>query len=237
MLRDVILVVFRLTHALQVLTKITRAFSTHYVRAAHVFQLRSSSTDSFKNPRGIRGYQLLGGGDFTTWKIAGNLGGESWPDKVRGPMNEGGLWFERVGAHLPGNDASSWTANCTPYTGITAAGIRAYRTSFDLDFPANADVPLSLRFTRTTTSNYRSVFYINGWQFGRFFSNYGPQTVFPIPEGILNHRGTNVLIVTIWSLDAAGAKIAAMDLASSAIIDSSKEIVTPVLSPTFAQLR
>jgi hypothetical protein len=58
--------------------------------------------DLFKNPRGIRGYELLGGGDFDTWKIAGNYGGEDYPDRVRGGLNEGGLWAEREGAVLPG---------------------------------------------------------------------------------------------------------------------------------------
>lgn len=50
-----------------------------------------------QTPRGIRGYQLLGGVDFDQWKIQGNLGGEDFPDKVRGPLNEGGLFVEREG--------------------------------------------------------------------------------------------------------------------------------------------
>ena len=54
-----------------------------------------------QTPRGIRGYRLLGGGDFDAWKIQGNLGGEDYPDKVRGPLNEGGLFVERAGLFLP----------------------------------------------------------------------------------------------------------------------------------------
>ena len=50
-----------------------------------------------QTPRGIRGYELLGDVDFDTWKIQGNLGGEDFPDKVRGPLNEGGLFVEREG--------------------------------------------------------------------------------------------------------------------------------------------
>lgn len=53
--------------------------------------------DSFKTPRGIRGYELLGGIDFDHWKVQGNSGGEDFPDKVRGPLNEGGLFVERQG--------------------------------------------------------------------------------------------------------------------------------------------
>jgi len=44
--------------------------------------------------------------------------------------------------------------------------------------------------------------------------------------------------VTIWSLDAGGAKIAAMDLISTAVVDSSKGYIDElVLSPTYAELR
>lgn len=35
------------------------------------------------------------------WKVAGTLGGEDYPDKVRGPYNEGGLWVERSGMYYP----------------------------------------------------------------------------------------------------------------------------------------
>lgn len=55
--------------------------------------------DTFKTPRGIRGYELLGGGDFDLWRVQGNLGGEDFPDTVRGPLNEGGLSVERDGAY------------------------------------------------------------------------------------------------------------------------------------------
>lgn len=54
------------------------------------------ANDAFKHPRGIRGY-TLSGTDFSSWKIAGNYGGEDIPDTVRGNLNEGGLWAEREG--------------------------------------------------------------------------------------------------------------------------------------------
>jgi hypothetical protein len=125
--------------------------------------------------------------DFTHWKIQGNLGGEDFPDKVRGPLNEGGLFVERQGAHLPGFSVSSSTGwasskSCTPYTGISKAGIQAYRTNFDLNIPENMDVPIALKFERTPSSSYRSVVYINGWQFGRFSSKDGPQETFAVSD-------------------------------------------------------
>lgn len=142
-------------------------------------------TQHLKNPRGIRGYTLLGGGDFTTWKLAGNLGGEDYPDKVRGGLNEGGFWAERSGpstvrlarhparltvssgAILPGFNDGSWKAS-SPLDGITKPGVQVYRTKFNLDVPAGIDAPLALKFTQTLGSNYRSVIYVNGWNVSRY---------------------------------------------------------------------
>ncbi|KIJ39023.1 hypothetical protein M422DRAFT_258178, partial [Sphaerobolus stellatus SS14] len=198
--------------------------------------------DEHKTPRGIRGYKLLGGGDFDTWKIIGNFGGESGPDKVRGNLNEGGLFVEREGAHLPGFSTKSWAsgASCNPLTtGLSAAGIKAFRSSFNLNLPVGSDIPLALNFTRIPTSRHRSVIFINGWQFGRFSSADGPQTLFPLPDGILNSRGNNELLITLWSLDAQGAKFADVELVSTAVVQSSKTPIPGgvVTSPTFQQLR
>jgi hypothetical protein len=48
-------------------------------------------------------------------------------------LNEGGLYAERIGAHLPGFDDSEW-ADGTPLSGggISEAGVNFYRTTFDL---------------------------------------------------------------------------------------------------------
>ncbi|KAF8320898.1 glycoside hydrolase family 35 protein [Clavulina sp. PMI_390] len=208
----------------------------------------SGTNDGFKHPRGVRGY-TLNGTDFTTWKVAGNYLGENFPDKVRGPLNEGGLWAERVGAHLPGYPATGWqssksTKSCSPFAGISSSGATAYRTKFTLNIPTDADVPVALKFTPTTdaatntTSNYRAMIYINGWQFGRYSDNFGPQRIFPLPEGILNHRGENELLVTLWSLDPQGAKIAGLELITTAVVQSGKGSVPGIVtSPTYSELR
>lgn len=64
-----------------------------------------------QNPRGILGAQLLGANntklDFDVWKIQGNAGGQKNIDPVRGPLNEGGLYGERLGWHLNGFDTST----------------------------------------------------------------------------------------------------------------------------------
>jgi hypothetical protein len=90
----------------------------------------------------------------------------------------------KTGAHLPGFPDSYWeqssSSACTPYAGIGKAGISAYRTSFELDLPTDVDIPVALKFERTPESSYRSVVYVNGWQFGRFNSKDGPQVLFPV---------------------------------------------------------
>ncbi|KAJ6608888.1 putative beta-galactosidase, partial [Mycena sp. CBHHK59/15] len=194
--------------------------------------------DEHKTPRGIRGYKLLSTSDFTEWRVAGNLGGENAPDYVRGPYNEGGWWFERVGAHLPGYDASAWNQSCTPYQGSLKAGVIAYRTTFDLDLPMGADIPLAFDFALDTVAPYRTLIYVNGWQFGRFISSLGPQISYPIPEGILNHHGKNEVLISLWALNASGAKLSTLELNKRISLTSSKlATVAIVPAPGWAELR
>ena len=126
-----------------------------------------------KTPRGILLYSLSGhAATDISWKITGNLGGENYIDKTRGPLNEGGLYAERQGYHLPDPPSSDWAAS-KPTDGISSAGVGFYITNFDLDLPAGYDVPLSFQFTNTTTNgtavaNYRSQLYVNGYQFGKY---------------------------------------------------------------------
>lgn len=51
-------------------------------------------------------------------------------------------------------------------------------------------------------------------------NNIGPQTSFPVPEGILNYRGINYLALSLWALDAKGATIPDLKLVASAVIQS-----------------
>ena len=147
-----------------------------------------------KNPRGITGYNLAGHpATDVTWKITGNLNGLNYEDKVRGPLNEGGLWAERHGYHLPGSPISSWAASKGPTEGITKAGVAWYAARFKLDLPTGWSYPLSVTFTNASSSSapggsataYRSIVYVNGYQFGKYSNNVGPQTSFPVHQGIL----------------------------------------------------
>ncbi|KIJ54226.1 glycoside hydrolase family 35 protein [Sphaerobolus stellatus SS14] len=183
-----------------------------------------TSTNSGKEPRGIRGYAILGGNTtFTTWKLQGNLGGGSNnPDKFRGYLNEGGLYAERIGAHLPEFDDSLWEDG-DPLEGIKSPGVNFYRTTFSLNSTdLSNDTPIRLAITPSPiTSNFRVQIYINGWQVGKYINNIGPQTIFVLPSGLLRRFSANTLAISLWSLDASGASIGALDLISDGIFRSS----------------
>jgi hypothetical protein len=109
-------------------------------------------SDGTKNPRGILNYALSSCDQSTIrWKLTGNLGGEKYVDKVRGPLNEGGLYAERQGFTQPYPPNRDW-ASGNPMKGIDSAGIAFYQASFELSIPRNYDVPLSFYFGNTTIS-------------------------------------------------------------------------------------
>ena len=117
--------------------------------------------DQMKIPRGVLSYSFSSRRPFDIlWNITGNLGGEDCVDKTRGPLNEGGLYAERQGYHLPEPPSSNWSRG-KPTDGLTSAGVRLYTTSFYLDMPYGYDIPLSFQFQNSTSndanvSNYRA---------------------------------------------------------------------------------
>ncbi|KAI1091381.1 glycoside hydrolase family 35 protein [Rostrohypoxylon terebratum] len=168
-------------------------------------------TDAIKAPMGIINFDLAGHTQSDVkWKLTGNLGGESYLDLARGPRNEGAMFAERQGYHQPSPPSQDWEISNPIIDGIKSAGIGFFTTTFDLNIPIGYDVPLSFVFANastTSSSNYRCQLFVNGWQFGKYVANLGPQTTFPVPEGILNHNGTNTVALTLWSLDEGGAKL------------------------------
>jgi len=42
---------------------------------------------------------------------------------------------------------------------------------------------------------------VNGWMMGKRIGNLGPQTKFPVHEGILDYQGHNTLALVLWSMD------------------------------------
>ncbi|PSK34590.1 hypothetical protein B9Z65_8916 [Elsinoe australis] len=180
---------------------------------------QTSTAQGVANPRGLLGASLSSGGTFKSWKLQGNAGGAQGAydlDPVRAPMNEGGLFAERLGWHLPGFDPAtnlpegknvSFASGSPVADGVTGSGVRYFFTDVELDLPEGHDVPLAVELTAPKTVKARCQLFINGYQYGKFVPHIGPQTLFPVPEGILNHRGKNRLGLSVWAQTEEGAKL------------------------------
>ncbi|KAE8555102.1 hypothetical protein EYB25_003650 [Talaromyces marneffei] len=167
-------------------------------------------TDSMKTPRGILDYELYNHNQSDiSWKITGNLGGEDYADLTRGPLNEGGLYAERQGWHQPSPPSSDWEIS-SPLDGLKQAGVGFYSTSFTLNLPEGYDIPLF--FTFSAKGSCRVQLYVNGYQYGVYVPQLGPQTKFPVPQGILNYQGENWIAITLWAQDRSGAKLESFEL-------------------------
>ncbi|KAF6747875.1 glycoside hydrolase family 35 protein [Ephemerocybe angulata] len=157
--------------------------------------------DTSKSPRGIRGFQL-DTGEFGDWKVQGKVGGyKDFPDKVRGILNEGGLFGERAGWHLPGFPTEGWEERDLA-SGLPnkTAGIGFFVTNFTLDVPTGLDVMFSFDFEQELGQPYRAFLFVNGWMMGKRIANLGPQSKFPVHEGILNYHGENTVAVGLWTM-------------------------------------
>ncbi|KAH8650698.1 beta-galactosidase [Ilyonectria robusta] len=191
-----------------------------------------------KIARGIIAYDLQGveAADIT-WKLTGNLGGEAYYDKWRGPLNEGGLFVERMGYTAPSPPLiDAGFKSRSPFKSTGGPGVWYYTTKFNLDLPSDKwDIPLHFAFENQTETlgHYRSLLYVNGWQFGRYLSNVGPQSTFPVPEGILNYNGENWIGLTVWALDKEGAEVPSLKLQASTPLYTSRQPVALVDSPPF----
>ncbi|EAL88520.1 hypothetical protein KXW98_002339 [Aspergillus fumigatus] len=165
-----------------------------------------------QNPRGILGATLIGGGNFTSWRIQGNAGGEKNIDPVRGPMNEGGLYGERMGWHLPGYKVPKSASKSSPLDGVSGAEGRFYTTTFKLKLDKDLDVPIGLQLGAPEGTKAVVQVFMNGYQFGHYLPHTGPQSLFPFPPGVINNRGENTLAISMWALTDAGAKLDKVEL-------------------------
>ncbi|POR33267.1 Beta-galactosidase [Tolypocladium paradoxum] len=204
----------------------------------------NSGFDNMKSPRGIIDYALLSANGSATatpispWKLTGNLGGESYADRFRGPLNEGGLFFERQGYHLPAPPLRRFSRG-SPFAGTDRAGIAFYAAKLHLDYSADKyDIPLSFVFDKdAAAADFRATLFVNGFQYGKYASNIGPQSDFPVPEGILNYRGGNWIGVAVWALDKGGAKVPGLRLKAGTPVLTGRERVVLVRSPAYSTRR
>lgn len=212
--------------------------------------------DEMKLPRGLIDYDLAGHPKADlTWKLTGNLGGEDYADHARGPLNEGGLYAERAGYHLPSAPTDSWQTSKGPQEGLTNPGIAFYTTTFDLDLPSGYDIPLAFSFSNGTSNSsttqpqqsytfangtarppaYRCQLFVNGYQFGKYVHNVGPQDVYPVPEGVWNYRGSNTVAVSLWAQEEAGARVEGLSLVAGPVVQSGFGAIEAAPQPEWAE--
>jgi beta-galactosidase len=167
-----------------------------------------TNMETQKAPRGLAGARLQGSGAALSWRIQGALGGEHPSSLLRGPMNVGGLFGERGGWYLPAFDDHAWRPVGLPdrwAADHAPPGVGWYRTRFKLALPRGVDVPVGLRISDSSRSEYEAVIFVNGWMMGRYANRVGPQRIFYLPEGILYPRGRNVLAIAVISRGADGS--------------------------------
>ncbi|QJE03479.1 beta-galactosidase [Massilia forsythiae] len=166
--------------------------------------------DAHREARGLISASLTskGGRRFAVpieWRIQGNRGGEDIFDKLRGPLNNGGLYGEREGWYLPLTGAAAtadagWAA-ARAEDAPPAPGTYWLRTRVKLDLPEGHDVQLGLAFgdaaqPRSAREN-RALIFVNGWNMGQFIAHVGPQRTFVIPPGILDPHGDNTIALAV----------------------------------------
>ncbi|KAJ7174237.1 glycoside hydrolase family 35 protein [Mycena crocata] len=165
-------------------------------------ETQDDNAETSKNPRGVRGF-LLEAGNFSDWKVQGKVGGYTgFLDKTRGIFNEGGLFGERSGWHLPGFDTSAWEVrDLSEGLPNSAAGVGFFVTTFELSIEEYLDVHISFTFEDPLGARYRAFLFVNGWMMGKRVANLGPQAKFPVQEGILDYHGENTVAVALWSME------------------------------------
>ncbi|KAK4181442.1 family 35 putative glycoside hydrolase [Triangularia setosa] len=185
-----------------------------------------------KSPRGIMNYGIYDDEAKAIvmdvdWKLTGNWKGEYYADRVRGPLNEGGLFAERKGYHLPGAPLSGDTSRSPFKDGLDKPGVGFWSAKLTLNLDGLYDMPLSFEFQEpedaSVTNGCRVWLWVNGYQFGRYIPHLGPQREFHVPDGIIYTNGTeNHIALAMWAPNEGGAKIPWLSLKTGHPVRSSR---------------
>jgi hypothetical protein len=68
-------------------------------------------------------------------------------------------------------------------------------------------------------------------KFGRYISHIRPQASFPVPEDILNYKGSNTIAVAIWATQAGGARLSSLSLKAATPVLTGRRPVALVGAP------
>ncbi|MBC9724150.1 beta-galactosidase [Streptomyces sp. TRM68367] len=150
--------------------------------------------DTHKAARGLTEATFKGASAKVSWRLQG----AGAPDPVRGPLNNGGLYGEREGWHLPDHDDDGWDAVEFPRAG-RRQGVAWYRTAFRLGVDPGVDASVGLTLDDDPDRAYRVQIFLNGWNMGQYINDVGPQHTFVLPNGILRTRGRNTLALAVLS--------------------------------------
>lgn len=64
-------------------------------------------------------------------------------------------------------------------------------------------------------------------------SNLGPQTRFPVPEGILDHRGKNTVALSVWGLGDSGVEVEGLGIVAEGVVETAMKGVEMVEASTW----
>ena len=152
------------------------------------------SNDAHKAARGLTAAVFTGAAPSVTWRIQGAETAAT--DPLRGPLNNGGLFGERSGWHLPTFADAAWQRISLPQADGTQ-GVGWLRTTFNLAVPHGVDASIGLTLTDDPSRAYRVQIFLNGWNLGQYINDVGPQHTFVLPNGILRTRGRNTLALAV----------------------------------------
>ncbi|MFI8537089.1 beta-galactosidase [Streptomyces aquilus] len=161
-------------------------------RMAH--DVDDTSLDTHKAARGLTAARFKGASAKVSWRLQGS----GAADPVRGPLNNGGLYGEREGWHLPAFDDRAWETVKLPRAD-RRQGVTWYRTGFRLSVPTGVDASVGLTLDDDPKRAYRVQVFLNGWNMGQYVNDAGPRHPFVLPNGILRTRGTNSLALAVLS--------------------------------------
>ncbi|MFJ8144374.1 beta-galactosidase [Streptomyces sp. NPDC096048] len=154
--------------------------------------------DAYRAARGLTSVAFEGASPEVRWRIQGAAA----PDPVRGPLNNGGLYGERWGWHLPGYDDGDWdeVSSASLPREDRRQGVTWYRTTFRLDVPPDVDASVGLVLDGGPGRDYRAQVFLNGWNMGEYAGDdptAAPHT-FVLPNGILRTRAAaNTLALAV----------------------------------------
>ncbi|MET9778419.1 beta-galactosidase [Streptomyces sp. NPDC006367] len=157
--------------------------------------------DDLLAARGLTSVSFDGASPAVRWRIQGAAA----PDPVRGPLNNGGLYGEREGWHLPGYDDAGWESVPFPRT-ERRQGVTWYRTVFRLDVPPDVDAAVGLALGDGPGRDHRVQVFLNGWNLGEHAGGAAVRQPLVLPNGILRTRAAvNTLALAVLSGGGAPA--------------------------------